>query len=138
MQGDQLLDALEDREQTSLRTLLGRRAPPPVANGGDLRAVYVDDPVPACSRPWIDAENSHEDTLGTGPDVSFPPRRIERAEPSGLAGDRFQHLLGDVEVGVDVLDVVVVLERVDQAHHLPRLRFVLDGDGHLRNEHQLR
>ena len=36
----------------------------------------------------------------------------------GPAGDRLQHLLGDVEVGVDVLDVVVVLELVDHPQDL--------------------
>ena len=72
VQADQLLDALEDREQPSLQTLPRRRAPPPVADGPDAPAVDLNNPVPACSRPWIDAENSHDDTLGTEPDVSCP------------------------------------------------------------------
>jgi hypothetical protein len=69
--GDQLLHAREDREQTSLRTLSGRRSPPPVARGPEAPSAFLDDSEPACSRPWIDAENLHEDTLSVTPDV--PP-----------------------------------------------------------------
>ena len=53
--GDQLLDALEDREQTTFGSGLRRRSPPPVTDGPEAPAAFVDDPVPACSRPWIDA-----------------------------------------------------------------------------------
>jgi hypothetical protein len=45
----------------------------------------LDDPVPACSRPWIDAENLHEERLGG--------RRTFLYD-----GDGLQNLLGDVEV----------------------------------------
>jgi hypothetical protein len=37
----------------------------------------VDDSPSACSSAWIDAENSHAVTLGTGPDV--PPRAARAA-----------------------------------------------------------
>src|SRR4051794_40669157 len=37
-----------------------------------------------------------------------------------LSRHRLQDALRDVEVGVDVLDVVVVLERVDEPQQLPR------------------
>ena len=45
-----------------------------------------------------------------------------------LGRDGLEHPLGDVEVRVDVLDVVVVLERVDQAEHLLCGALVLDLD----------
>ena len=70
---DQLLDAREDREQPSLQPLARRRSPPPVARGPEAPVAFVDDPVPACSRPWVDAENLHDDTLG-GP-RTFPAGR---------------------------------------------------------------
>ena len=44
---------------------------PPVA--------FVDDPVPARSRPWVDAEDLHVERVRTPPDVSL------REEPGGLA-----------------------------------------------------
>jgi hypothetical protein len=40
----------------------------------DAPVSFVDDPVPACSRPRIDAYDLHMDTLGAAPDV---PARIE-------------------------------------------------------------
>src|SRR5262249_35591106 len=42
-----------------------------------------------------------------------------------LGGDGLHHLLGDVEVRVDLLNVVVLLERVDQPERLLRRRLVL-------------
>ena len=47
----------------------GGRSPPPVARGPEAPVAFVDDPVPACSRPWVDAENLHDDTLGSASDV---------------------------------------------------------------------
>src|SRR5262249_21696557 len=70
--GDQLPDAGEDREQASLRALAGSRAPPPVARGPEAPVAFVDDPVSACRRPWVDAENLHGETLGATPDVPAP------------------------------------------------------------------
>ena len=53
-----------------------------------------------------------------------PKPRDPRDHAPGSAGDGLQHGLGDVEVGVDVLDVVVVLEALDQADDLLRRRLV--------------
>src|SRR5213080_4272990 len=58
-----------------------------------------------------------------------------RYEPS--AGDGLEHALGDVEIRVDVLHVVVVLERVDQAQDLLRSALVRDLDCRLRDHRQL-
>ena len=60
-----------------------------------------------------------------------------RGAAQPLGGGGLEHLLGDVEVRVDLLDVVVVLERVDQAHQLPRLALVVDRDGRLRQHREL-
>src|SRR6266508_2495557 len=45
---------------------------------------------------------------------------------------RFEQLLGDVEVRVDALDVVVLLEAVQQPHDLARDALVLDVHRRLR------
>jgi hypothetical protein len=51
----------------------------------------VDDPVPASSRPWVDAENFHAERLGIRPDVP-PDQRLRIASiaypPSSIAGAR--------------------------------------------------
>src|SRR5690242_21506363 len=61
----------------------------------------------------------------------FPSRRSSDLFPAwerGSGDDGFEYVLRDVEVRVDVLHVVVLLERVDEPHHLARLRLVVDGD----------
>src|SRR5439155_20614265 len=63
-----------DRLQPQLGAALGRRLPPPVVDGLEAPAAFVDDAVPACSRTRIDAENSHAERLGTASDV---PSRAE-------------------------------------------------------------
>jgi hypothetical protein len=85
--GDQLLDAREDREQTSLRTLSGRRSPPPVARGPEAPSASLDDSVPACSRPRVDTKNLHHDTLGVPPDVPAVSTERQREGPqAAVAG----------------------------------------------------
>ena len=66
--GDESRHALEDRLQTKLQPLAGRRRPPAVADGPEAAAAFLDDPVPAIRRPRIDADDLHEDTLGTWSD----------------------------------------------------------------------
>ena len=77
---DESRHALEDRPQTKLQPLAGRRRPRPVADGPEAPAAFVDDPVPAIRRPRIDADDLHEDTLGTRSDN--PLRRSAVASPS--------------------------------------------------------
>src|SRR5690242_4669226 len=60
-----------------------------------------------------------------------------REASTGLTGHAFEDSLGNVEVRVDLLHVVVLLELVDQAQDLLRLVLVLDGDGRLREHRQL-
>ncbi len=84
VQGDQLLDAREDREQACFRPLLCGRSPPPVARGPEAPAAFVDDSVPACSRPWVDAEDLHEDTLGVRLGCSYAPATASRTR-SGMS-----------------------------------------------------
>ena len=66
--------------------------------------------------------------------VLRPPPGADRA--AGSAGDRLQHRVGDVEVGVHVLDVVVLLERVDQPQQLAG-GILLERDRVLRHQRQL-
>jgi hypothetical protein len=46
----------------------------------------VDDSPSACSSAWIDSENSHAVTLGTGPDV--PPGAARAAGQLATASSR--------------------------------------------------
>ena len=66
-------------------------------------------------------------SIGTAPDGKNPP-----------LCDRFENPLGDVEVGVNILHVVVFLERVHQAQELTRSRLLLDLDSRSREHRQLR
>ena len=67
-------DAVEDRLQAELRPLLGRRLPPAEVHHPEAVSSFADEPEPASSRAWIDAENRHGDTLGTAPDS--PPHTL--------------------------------------------------------------
>ena len=69
---NELLHPLEDRLEAELRALPRGCLPPPVVDCPDTASAFLDDPVPACSRPWIDAENLHEERLGGGSDVPSP------------------------------------------------------------------
>src|SRR5207247_2147957 len=74
---DQLLDTVEDRAQPHLRPGPRRGVPPPVARGPEAPAVFVDESEPARCRPWIDAENLHDERLGAASDVPPAAERIE-------------------------------------------------------------
>src|SRR4029453_2914634 len=69
------------------------------------------------------------------------PRTLTPTAAPGTAtvssGDGVEVLVGDVVVGVDVLDVVQVLQRLDQAHHR-RGCGTLDADGGLWHVRHLR
>src|SRR5207245_10731232 len=75
--GDQSRHAVVDRLQPQLRALAGRCGPAPVVDSPEAPAAFVDYPVPACSRSRIDADDLHEDTLGTPAEITgqpwFPP-----------------------------------------------------------------
>src|SRR5258708_182398 len=66
---DQLPHPLEDREQPELHALPRLCSPPPVAKLPEAPVAFVDDPVPASCRPWIDAEDFHPERLRTPSDV---------------------------------------------------------------------
>ena len=62
--------------------------------------------------------------LGLAPPPSHQPQinpsfLIEAGSARQAAGGGLENVVGDVEIGVDVLDVVVVVEGVDQAEHRP-------------------
>src|SRR5207253_411506 len=69
---DEAGDRVEDRLQPQLRPFSGARLPPPVVDGPEAPVAFVDDAVPARSRPWIDADDLHGQRLGSDPDVSSP------------------------------------------------------------------
>jgi hypothetical protein len=66
-------------------------------------------------------------SIGTAPDGKNPP-----------LCDCFENPLGDVEVRVNVLHIVVFLKRVHQAQELARSRLFLDLNGRPREHRQLR
>ena len=76
---DQLPHPLEDREQPQLHAVPRLCSPPPVAEFPEAPVAFVDDPVPARSRPWIDAEDFHPERLRTTPDV---PAALGLAPPA--------------------------------------------------------
>ena len=57
--GDEHADALEDPLEPQLGSLARAGRPAPLGEGPDTPVAFVDDPVPARSRPWIDAEDLH-------------------------------------------------------------------------------
>jgi len=59
---DELGHGVEDRLQPCLRPLGRGCFPPPVVDGPEAPVSFVDDPVPARSRPWIDADDLHDRT----------------------------------------------------------------------------
>lgn len=83
----------------------------------------VDDTDTAPGQPWIYPENTHGHTVPRAWDTTSrpTPRRSVLVEGG-------QDLVGGVEVRVDVLDVVAVLERIDQAQDVPG---AVDVDLHL-------
>ena len=85
MKLDELGHGVEDRLQPCLRPLGGGCFPPPVVDGPEAPVFFVDDAVPARSRPWIDADDLHGKRLGIQPDVSFR-RCLETSGSPSLTG----------------------------------------------------
>jgi hypothetical protein len=59
----------------------------------------VDDPVPASSRPWIDAENLHVERLGTAPDVPSCQGPDQRQVDSRSGKVKTRYAVGKKESG---------------------------------------
>src|SRR6185436_1985983 len=83
--------------------------------------------------PWVHAPTRKE-TARIQRSVRMPmfdgtpvARRVRGAERSQDRSQRCHDLFGDVEVGVDVLDIVELLQRVDQLQYVASLA-TLDGD----------
>ena len=75
---DEAADPVEDRPEPELRPLPRAGRPAPVGEGPDAPVAFVDDPVPACSRPWVDAEDFTARGYGANSDVLlFYPRDAE-------------------------------------------------------------
>jgi hypothetical protein len=64
MKRDELDHGVEDRLQTQLGPFGRGRFPPPVVESPEAPVFFVDDAVPARSRPWIDAYDLHGKRLG--------------------------------------------------------------------------
>ena len=61
--------SLEDRQQPRVEPLPRGRPPAPRHHRLEAPVASVDDPVPACSRSWVDAEDLHRWKLRGSPDV---------------------------------------------------------------------
>ncbi len=68
--GNELLHALEDRHQPRVQPPARWGPPAPGGHRPEAAAAFVDDPVPARSRPGVDAEDLHGKRLSRPPDVS--------------------------------------------------------------------
>src|SRR5437762_9535293 len=98
--------------------------------GSGVSADVVMTPVAmtAAALPPPAAGSTRPQPVPTSPG-STPSTRM----PAAASGSRdgLQDVVGNVEVGVDVLDVVQVLQRLDEAHDRGGLR-ALDSHGRLR------
>ena len=56
---DEVGDPVEDRPEPQLGPLPCAGRPAPVGERPEAPVAFVDDPVPARSRPWVDAEDLH-------------------------------------------------------------------------------
>ena len=74
---NELPNPFEDRQQPGVEPLPRGRPPAPRHPRPEAPVASVDDPVPARSRPWVDAEDLHEEKLRGSPDV--PPAREAQA-----------------------------------------------------------
>src|SRR4029450_4215058 len=63
---------LEDRQQPHAEPLPCGRPPATRRHRPEAAVASLDDPVPARSRPWVDAEDLHVWKLRGGPDVPPP------------------------------------------------------------------
>jgi len=70
----ELLDAVEDRLEAQLWAAPRRRPPAVPLHRSEAASSFVDDSPSARSSAWIDTQNFHAVTLGTGPDVPARPR----------------------------------------------------------------
>ncbi len=67
--GNELLNALEDRQQPRVQPPARGCPPAPGNHRPEAPAAFVDDPVPARSRSRVDAEDLHVEKLGRPSDV---------------------------------------------------------------------
>jgi hypothetical protein len=115
MLSDETGDGVEDRLQPSLRARGRGCFPPPVVDGPEAPVSFVDDAVPARSRPGIDADDLHGQRLGVHPDVSFcrMPGEIWLTFPDGTEHE----LHGTVTLGRDTSnDLVFESSAVSREH----------------------
>ena len=78
---NELPHSLEDRQQPRVEPLPRGRPPAPRRHRPEAPVASVDDPVPARSRPWVDAEDLHVWKLCGSPDVP-PSRSAEAPSPT--------------------------------------------------------
>jgi hypothetical protein len=91
-------------------------------------AVPLQIPAQILEKAGITHFDSHAvPNIGTAPDGENPP-----------LCDCFENSLGDVEIRVNVLHVVVLLECVHEAQELARSPFVVDLDSRPREHRELR
>ncbi len=74
-------NSLEDRQQPHVERLPRGRPPAARPHRPEAPVASVDDPVPARSRPWVDAEDLHEWKLRGSPDVPPAGSRSSRRPP---------------------------------------------------------
>ena len=97
----------------------------PCPSGVQTVAVLLDD-APACAgRARVEAEDDHPARARS---PVLPVAGASAALPSPLSASALEDVLGDVEVGEDILHVVAVFQRVDDLHGLARV-VLLELDG---------
>jgi pSer/pThr/pTyr-binding forkhead associated (FHA) protein len=127
-------DALEDRLQPRLGAFACAGPPPAVVDRPEAAVAFVDDPVPASSRPWVDADDDlHAETVrgesdDPGREQGFRSLETRKflwdnvcmGETTLTLPDGSEHRLeGQVAVGRDeVCDVRLESKTVSRRHAL--------------------
>ena len=125
-----------DRDQPGAEVVVGRGAHDVDGHGAQGPAERaLDDAETAAGQPGVDAQHAHRQAPVVGARTNMcstrdnltcracsAAERLARVRP--VLGVSRHHLVGDVEVAEDVLDVVGVLERLDQPEHLVRAGLV--------------
>ena len=111
----EVADPVEDRPEPVLRALSCAGRPASVGEGCDTPLAFVDDPVPARSRPWIDAEDFHVQRVRSASDVPAGRQARDPAPPRAYTPAL-------VSVPLDANLVVIAGVPVYWAHGFPGSR----------------
>ena len=115
---DQVGERVADADETARRQEARRVPDIAVADQRHFRAAGFDQAVARRPQARVNTEDFH--LTSCRPTATFASRR---------RGDLLDKLVGDVEVGVHVLNVIVFFERLNERQHRLGRLLVVDGHG---------